>query len=265
LGRDRITGAAGGDSANVPVMERKPDAAAERAINPPLGALREPWKAETRALRAAMLRDLLPALDITCVVDVGANRGQTGHFLRREVGFKGLIASFEPNPAAYRALAAAAKGDPLWLTSPAALGPRAGKRTLNVARQDVLSSFLVARDGAQAGAGALAVRRVAVPVRRLDGVIESVLKRSGQRRFFVKLDTQGFDLEVMKGLSDEHLDAVPLAMSELAIFRRAYPEAPTHMQSLEYFFKRGYRIAAFFNGASDERHRAHEMDCLFVR
>jgi FkbM family methyltransferase len=246
-------------------MEKKPDAAAPREDGLVLAALREPWKTEIDALRAAMLRDLLPALDIVCVIDVGANRGQTGQFLRREVGFAGLIASFEPNPAAYRSLAAAAKGDPLWLTSQAALGPIAGKRTLNVAKHDVLSSFLTARDAAHDGASAAAVRRIAVPVRRLDGVIESLLKRRGQRRFFVKLDTQGFDLEVMKGLGDEHLDAVPLVMSELAILRRAYLGAPTQMQSLDYFFKRGYRIAGFFNGVSDEQYRAHEMDCLFVR
>ena len=42
----------------------------------------------------AALRKLLAKLDINCVIDVGANRGQYGLVLR-QLGYKGLIVSFE--------------------------------------------------------------------------------------------------------------------------------------------------------------------------
>ena len=47
---------------------------------------------------ANRLRDLFDRLGIKRVIDVGANEGQYGDFLRTEVGFKGLIKSFEPVP-----------------------------------------------------------------------------------------------------------------------------------------------------------------------
>jgi FkbM family methyltransferase len=244
--------------------EHKPRPARATATDD-LEALIRPCGVETEALRAAMLRALIGMLDITCAIDVGANRGQTHDFLRGPVAFKGLIASFEPNPAAYRELAAKAKRDPLWLASPAALGPATGPRQFTIAKKDVLSSFLPSRDRGHAGASAVPVERKTVPMRRLDGVIENLRKRSGPHRFFVKLDTQGFDIEVMKGLSDRYLDGVPMVMSELSIRRRAYLGAPTYLQALRYFMGRGYRIAGFFNVISDKRYRAHEMDCLLVR
>src|SRR5258708_7328948 len=60
------------------------------------------------------LQKLLLHLDVDCVFDVGANTGQYAAMLRREVGFQGLIISFEPIPKVARALRAVAKGDPLW-------------------------------------------------------------------------------------------------------------------------------------------------------
>ena len=42
------------------------------------------------------LSKLFDKLDIHCVLDVGANRGQYYRFLRDRVGYGGLVISFEP-------------------------------------------------------------------------------------------------------------------------------------------------------------------------
>lgn len=235
------------------------------SIPPGLEPLIRPCADETDTLRAALLRELFAIHKITCVIDVGANRGQTRDFLRARVGFKGLIASFEPNLAAYRDLAAHAKKDRRWLTVQAALGPEAGTGELNVMENDMLSSFFRSRDETVAGASASTIARVIVPIRRLDGVIAGIAKRQKQSRIFLKLDTQGFDLEVMKGLGDRNLPRVPVVQTEMPVTRRMYAAAPTFLQMLGYFMKRGYKPAAFFNVISDKRLRAHEMDGLFVR
>ena len=71
------------------------------------------WRLGNLAL-ATHLQALFALLNVDCVLDVGANRGQYGTFLRREVGYTGRIASFEPQPACLRDLHAKASRDPLW-------------------------------------------------------------------------------------------------------------------------------------------------------
>src|SRR5579871_2898133 len=65
---------------------------------------------------AQHLQDLFEDLEIDCVLDVGANAGQYGQFLREQVGYRGLIFSFEPVSDTYSQLCTAAKGDPKWKT-----------------------------------------------------------------------------------------------------------------------------------------------------
>ena len=48
--------------------------------------------------KTSHLRALFRALTIDTVIDIGANRGQFIQFLRRDIGFKGKILAYEPNP-----------------------------------------------------------------------------------------------------------------------------------------------------------------------
>lgn len=77
-------------------------------------------------------------------------------------------------------------------------------KTINVARETEFSSFLGASNyGARRfGADSSKVRDEVVLVRRLDGVLAEIVPVLEARRPFLKLDTQGYDLEVLKGLGD---------------------------------------------------------------
>src|SRR4051812_11612391 len=77
----------------------------------------------------AYTQRLLNLLEIDCVFDVGANRGQYGRWLR-SLGFKGLIISFEPNPAAFAELKQQASSS--WICLPYALGTETGDFPFNV-------------------------------------------------------------------------------------------------------------------------------------
>src|SRR4026209_949390 len=61
------------------------------------------WRCDSRGLPTHR-PDLFERLAIDCVIDVGANRGQYGRLLRTEVGYRGYIASFEPQSTALKEL-----------------------------------------------------------------------------------------------------------------------------------------------------------------
>ncbi len=132
------------------------------------------------------------------VLDVGANRGQYGHTLRR-FGYRGRIVSFEPLRAAFEALRRRAARDPLWTVFPHAVGDERTTVTLNVAGNSGLSSSVLPMlpRHAQACPDSRYVGRQEAEQYRLDDLWPQ-LAGPGDR-VFVKLDVQGYEEAVLKG------------------------------------------------------------------
>lgn len=183
-----------------------------------------------RVGRLVVLRRLLHALQIDCVLDVGANRGQFGRELRG-VGYRGWIVSFEPNPNDFRILKAAA--DEKWLCYPLALSSENGERSFNIAPLSLLSSFLTPIDGT-------VEQRIPVNMRRLDGLLDDILARTGAHRLFLKMDTQGFDLEVVKG-ADARMGEFAGMLSELSV-TPIYQGMPTYLDALQLYHSLGFKL-----------------------
>jgi FkbM family methyltransferase len=221
------------------------------------------WRAD-RAPTQWRLQDIFSKLQIDQVIDAGANEGQFYHFLRKEVGFTGQIVSFEPVPELAARLHAQSAADPLWTVHACALGSAAGELTMNVAKASVFSSFLqpVAYDPANDSfeGGNVVVRTERVPVRLLDEVFPDP---SALRRTYLKLDTQGFDLEVAKG-GQRALGTIPALQTEVS-FRPVYDTMPDYKMSLQTFERLGFRVADFFVVTTDSIGIAYEFDCIMIR
>jgi FkbM family methyltransferase len=91
--------------------------------------------------RRPNLIDFLQNRSIECVLDVGANAGQFGRWLRNH-GYAGRIISYEPVSSAYKLLNREVRGDSLWETKNIAIGNHCGAATINVGSNTALSSFL---------------------------------------------------------------------------------------------------------------------------
>jgi len=91
------------------------------------------------------LLNILSKKDIGCIIDVGANSGQYGAFLRR-IGFRGHIFSFEPVGHVFQELQAAANNDAKWRCFQFALGDKNEEKKINVYKSTVFSSFLDANE-----------------------------------------------------------------------------------------------------------------------
>jgi FkbM family methyltransferase len=201
---------------------------------------------------------LLEILEIDCVIDVGANRGQYGKWLRN-LGFHGIIVSFEPNPRAFSELKQHAAEN--WVCLPYALGSEAGELPFNVMADDVFSSFRCPSGVDDYAAENTVVRTVTVPVKRLEEVLTELPLKF--MKPFLKLDTQGFDLEVVEG-AGEAISRFRGIVSEVAI-KQLYANSPTFEESRAAICKRGFAPGAMFSVNPYKTLSVIEMNAYFVR
>src|SRR5258708_2991202 len=96
-----------------------------------------------RVAMAANLRELFKQLDVNCVLDIGAHKGEYVDFLRSWVGYPGRIVSFEPTPQSFRAMAVRFGSDPKWFGQKCALGSVDTPAELHARQNSVFNSFLL--------------------------------------------------------------------------------------------------------------------------
>lgn len=213
------------------------------------------------------LRELFEKLAVRCVVDVGANIGQYGTFLRNEVGFDGTILSFEPGPDAFAGLTRQVEGDPNWHTFQCALGPEEGTVEFNITNEDSFSSFYSPAEHMEPVSQAVirnnkVVRRIPAKVRTLNDVLPEMKKRFNLDRFYLKLDTQGFDLAVMRG-ADAVLPLICAMQSEIPMLE-LYEGAPGCEESLRFYRDRGFDLTGFFSVSRDDFLRIIDIDSVMI-
>jgi FkbM family methyltransferase len=213
---------------------------------------------------ALHLRALLSHLNIDCVLDVGANVGQYHDFLRDKVLYDGRIVSFEPVGRHVQLLQGRAREDSDWHIEGYALGARDGSLPINVMVSDQFSSFLQPDNSRVREIGALNtpshVENVAV--RTLDGVMPILRERLGFERPYLKLDTQGFDIEVLEG-GRRSLPDVRALQTEASVIG-IYKGMPGYMDTIRYLDEHGFDVTGFYPVSRDSSLRLVEFDCVMI-
>lgn len=206
--------------------------------------------------------DLLLHEGVATVLDVGANEGHYGVELR-ERGFSGRIVSFEPIPAVYGALAARAESDPKWEAHQLGVGETDGNLSISVSADSVFSSFKAQSDYTSGKFDrAKEERRESVPVVRLDSFLGNRLDLLAD--CFLKIDTQGFEREVLAGAGDL-LTRFRGIQLELPL-RPLYADQMLWLPMIEWMATLGFEVAmAKENGFDWDAMRLLELDVLFWR
>lgn len=209
------------------------------------------------------LKRVLTALGIEVAVDVGANIGQTVDELRR-TGFDGHIVSFEPTPGLFEALSSRFANDTKWTGHQLALGSEPGELTLHRYREESLNSFLSPTEFGASRFRTMAeppIGEVIVPVARLDDVWDDLIPDG---RTFLKIDTQGFDVEVLKGATAS-IGGVVAVLTEVPI-NAIYEGMPTMSQVFTLMEDLGFQLSGLFPITRDrQRVRMIEGNCMFIR
>ena len=221
------------------------------------------WRLPTYP-QAAYLRRLFEFARVSCVVDVGANKGQFHDFLRTAVGFDGWIISFEPVPHHAELLRERALSEPNWVCEELALGAKSGEEEFKVMSHTQFSSFLEP-DHSAVGLFRSQNRveqRINVRVDTLDAAMARLRPEIDKTRVYLKLDTQGFDLEVLKGASATLSDVV--ALQAEASVKQIYAGMPDYKTTISCLEGLGFELSAIYPNNAGHFPLLVEFDCYLV-
>ncbi len=196
----------------------------------------------------ARRRRFLENYHIDTVLDVGANTGQFASELRRDLGYNNRIISFEPLSSAFKLLQAHAAGDAAWQVCNHALGDTDESREINIAGNSESSSLLqMLPSHLQSAPQSQYVGKEVISIKTLDKIFPSLC--ASARHVYLKLDTQGFEKNVLIGAmqSLKRIDTVQMELSLVPLYSSQVLFHDMHAFMLEL----GYTLIALEDGFSD--------------
>jgi len=214
-------------------------------------------------LEKQYLRRLLKELAIDCVFDVGANEGQYGEMLR-EIGYKGPIVSFEPGPVALDALRRRAGRDRNWFVEGVALDERERDAVFNLTAHSEFSSLKTPSTAETElfRSQNKTTEQLVLRTQTLTPFVRAYGSKLGFSRPLLKLDTQGNDMNVVRGALEVIKEFVAL-QSELSI-KRLYEDQPNYIQSIELYTSLGFELGALTPNNAGQFPLLFELDCVML-
>jgi FkbM family methyltransferase len=201
------------------------------------------------------MRYLTGELQSPVVFDVGANIGQSINTFRKYFRTP-LIHSFEPSPSTYQELVARHAKTPDAVLNNMALGAKTEKRVLVENSQSVMSSILEPA----ADCWGEITQRTTVEVSTID---DYCYQREIRGIDILKTDTQGFDLEVLKGAnrkaSERRIHLIYLELN----FSDMYKGQPQIDEIYRFLHDWGFALVSLYD-IFYQNDRAGWADALFV-
>lgn len=214
---------------------------------------------------ARYMRRLFKLLSVDLVLDVGANQGQYHDFLREQVGYQNHIISFEPIPHLAAALRMKAASATHWQVEAQALGNTRGPQTFNVMQNTEMSSFLQP-DHSRVGNLLQDHNKIEgvvdVDVTTVDAVLPDLMVKYGSKNIYLKMDTQGFDLEVLKGAAAS-LPGIAALQTEASV-TPLYAGMPRYHETIQFLEDRGFIVSGIYPNNFVFFPRLPEFDCYMI-
>tara|TARA_Y100000588_G_scaffold389014_1_gene490672 strand:- start:1520 stop:2257 length:738 start_codon:yes stop_codon:yes gene_type:complete len=211
------------------------------------------------------LMHLLNRCRINCVIDVGANVGQYGSLLRGG-GYGGRIVSFEPAEEPFSKLKKISEEDSNWLALQMGLSSKPESKVLHRMESSAFSSFHRPNEyGAKRFNTVMKILGTeSVNVSTLTQVWSTIIAGIPEPRVFLKMDTQGHDLEIFRGARNVlgHVYGLQAEMS----LKPIYQGTPNIIEMLTEFCRQGFEITGFYPLTREkDSHAIIESDCILQR
>ena len=205
---------------------------------------------------------LIESRGVGTVLDVGAHAGEFGQSLRHH-GYRGRIASFEPVAVQFERLRATAAADPAWDCRQLAVGDEVGEVEIHISGNDGFSSSIREMDSRheEADPASSYVGSETVEITTLDAA--KATDDGDGERLFLKVDTQGFEPEVLAGAAAT-LSRCAMVELELALVE-LYSGQALFGEMIELMTEKGFALNDLEPGFRDERGgQLLQVDALFV-
>ena len=196
----------------------------------------------------ARRKRFLEIYKIDTVLDVGANTGQFAYELRHDLSYKNRILSFEPLSSAFKLLQQKAAQDVAWQVFHHALGDVEETTEINVAGNSESSSMLpMLQTHIKSAPQSQYIGKESISVKTLDNVFPTLC--ADARNVYLKLDTQGFEKNVLLGAAAtlDKIDTVQMELSLVPLYSNQVLFNDMH----SFMIQRGYTLIAIEDGFSD--------------
>ena len=206
---------------------------------------------------------ILSQLNINLVFDVGANIGQFGLLLRKN-GYKGTIISFEPCSDSFEKLKKASHNDDNWKIFKMALGDKKTQKEINIFNASDLNSFNEVSDLGKIrfDDNFKKIKTELIHLSTLNDFFEK--NNLNEKRIFLKMDTQGYDLNVFRGANKFYSSILGL-MAEIPV-QKIYNTNENYHETIEEYESNDFRITGIFPVSHNKKnHTVIEFDCVMVK
>jgi FkbM family methyltransferase len=201
---------------------------------------------------------------IDILLDVGANIGQYA-LSTREMGFRNKIVSFEPLPEAHKILVENSKNDGNWIVHErCAVGSAIGETEINISKNSQSSSLLPMLPAHSIAApDSIYIGKKTTKVITIDSIYDEYRGNTNERTF-LKIDTQGFEKQVLDGAKNsiKHIKAVQLELSIIPL----YETQCLYEYFFQYFKNHAFVLWSLIPGFTDPgTGQMLQFDAIFVR
>jgi FkbM family methyltransferase len=201
---------------------------------------------------------LLKNIPCKTIIDIGANRGQFSLVARRCFKDAQIIA-FEPLPRPFKVLQNIFAHDRRVTLYQMAVGSASSSQQIHISQRDDSSSLLpITELQNKVFPGTKEKAIIDIDVKPLDSMLQ---KNSVRHPALLKIDVQGYELEVLKGCKGI-LSLLTYVYVECS-YQELYQGQPLANEIISFMNQRGFDLKGVYNTSYDALGRAIQSDIFF--
>ena len=200
--------------------------------------------------------------EINKIIDVGANSGQYALEQFKTLNYKGTIVSFEPMKSPFQTLLKKSNTYNNWIAINAGLGVIKESKIINVAKNSFSSSLLEMLPSHLDNAPqSVYVDKEEIQIDTLSNIYKTHCSENDH--VFLKIDTQGYEYNVLEGGLDV-IDKVKMIQIEMSLIP-LYDGEKTFDDMMNYLTQKHFKLVSIEPGFySETTGQLLQMDGIFV-